>query len=103
MTDKKKISQWYRKWNYLYKPKEDFFFYIIENIEETTKEFNDLLEEARAMAYYSTSSNSSSRSFDRLACIIYYAKVNHIATPYDHVLNSRKDFEYKLNHLHKKE
>lgn len=90
----------YDKWDYHYKPRLEFFLEEASIVEGwLVKDFLIRLEQTRAMAYYSPCHGVADTAFNQLACIIYLAPLAGIETPYDHVLKSDKDFEYKLNHL----
>ena len=94
-------SEAYDRWDYPYKPGKDFFLEEAGIVEGWyIKDFLIRLERTRARAYYSQCQGEADMAFRQLACIIQLATLAGIRTPYDHVMKSDKDFEYKLNHLH---
>lgn len=63
-----------------------------------TDSFIEQLEKVRGQAYYSRIQSIADAGFNKLACLIYYAMVTGIETPFDS-LKSDKDFEWILNNL----
>lgn len=97
------LMELYKKWDYKYKPKYLYFSRTFDELIKRGFDFQEYLEEMRIQAYYSHHHPETDSGFDQLACLIYLAMAKGMKTPYDHILNSDKDFEYKLNHLHKEE
>lgn len=88
----------YKAWDYKFKPKYSIFLHEVE-VSSTKPSFVEYLREVRAKAYYSQDHTTCDYAFDVLACLIQIAIVEQIETPFDHVIKSDKDFEYKLNNL----
>ena len=97
MMSQEELGKLYEKWDYPYKPKKETFLYTAKQLENPNTDILEEIEDARADAYYRHGGNGA---FHRLACLLYYAMIHHISTPYDHVLLSNRDFEHKLNSLH---
>ncbi len=98
MTDGELIAI-YKAWDYKFKPKYPVFLHAA--IESSTKpSFVRYLREIRAQAYYTQSHTTGDYAFSVLACLIQIAIVKQIETPFDCVIKSDKDFEFKLNNLH---
>lgn len=97
MMSQEELEKLYEKWDYPYKPKKETFLYTAKQLENPNTDILEEIEDARADAYYRHGGNGA---FHRLACLLYYAMIHHISTPYDHVLLSNHDFEHKLNTLH---
>ncbi len=88
----------YKAWDYKFKPKYSIFLHEVF-VSSTKPSFVEYLKEVRAQAYYTQSQTTSFYAFDVLACLIQIAIVEQIETPFDSVIKSDKDFEYKLNNL----
>ena len=69
-------------------------------VSSTKPNFVEYLLEVRAKAYYTQSQTTCDYAFNVLACLIHIAAIEQIETPFDHVIRSDKDFEWKLNNLH---
>jgi hypothetical protein len=93
------LKDLYEKWDYQFKPKYGEFIDTYNDLVYKGYDFQGFLEEMCIKAYYSHSHPSTDIGFVRLACLIYLAMAKGMKTQYDHILNSDKDFEYKLNHL----
>lgn len=98
----KELEAYYHKWDYKYKPSIQKFFNYIPVFNDRDS-FIQKLENARCKAYYSQSQTIASHGFNELACLIYFAIINNMETPYDHIIKGKYDFEYKLNHLHEQD
>lgn len=96
------LMELYKKWDYKYKPEYLYFSRTFNELVMKDYDFLKYLEDARRMAYYSSRHTDAEVGFMQLACLIYLAMAKRMETPYDHVLNSDKDFELKLNSLHTK-
>lgn len=96
------LEQAYKKWNYTYKPSLGFFMDMIHPAYRFLDHdyFIEKLTETIAKAYFCPVHAIAHHGFNELACLIYFAMVTGIKTPYDHILKSDKDFEWKLNNLH---
>jgi uncharacterized protein YueI len=91
----------YKAWDYKFKPEYSIFLHAV--MESSTKpSFVKYLLEVRAIAYYTQSHSECDYAFKVLACLIHIAVIEQIETPFDHVINSDKDFEWKLNNLFEK-
>lgn len=89
----------YKAWDNRFKPECSFF--LREVMEASTKpSFVEYLREVRAKAYYTQSHTTCDYAFSVLACLIQIAIVEQIETPFDSVIKSDKDFEFKLNNLY---
>lgn len=92
------LASIYKAWGYKYKPEYSFFLHAV--MESSTKpSFVKYLLEVRAIAYYTQSQTECDYAFKVLACLIHIAAIEQIETPFDHVIRSDKDFEWKLNNL----
>lgn len=89
----------YKAWDYKFKPKYSIFLHEVE-VSSTKPSFVEYLQEVRAQAYYTQSKSTCDYAFDVLACLIQIAIVEQIETPFDSVIKSDKDFEFKLNNLY---
>lgn len=96
------LEEIYKEWDYQYKPKCSSFLSVVNNVVWHINDFVKYLLEIRAQAYYSQSHTECDYGFNVLACLIYIAILEKIETPFDHVINSDKDFEWKLNNLFEK-
>ena len=96
------LEEIYKEWDYKYKPKYSSFQSVVNNVVWHINDFVKYLLEIRAQAYYSQSHTECDYGFNVLACLIYIAFLEKIETPFDHVINSDKDFEWKLNNLFEK-
>ena len=94
------LEKIYKEWDYQYKPKRSSFISVVNNVGWHIKDFVEYLLEIRAQAYYAQSHPACDIGFNILACLIYIAIHEKIKTPFDHILNSDKGFEWKLNNLH---
>ena len=99
----KELWELYNKWDYEYKPSFDVFSDVFGRLGIKGFDFLGFLEDARHRAYYSHTHPTTDYGFEDLSCLIYLAMAKGMETPYDHVLKSDKDFEYKLNCLDKKD
>ncbi len=97
MMTQKELEQYYDQWDYPYKPKKEKFLSIAEMLDNPNIDILKEIDKVRAHAYYC---HGGDGCFQSLACLLYYAMIHHISTPYDHVLLSNRDFEHKLNCLH---
>lgn len=88
----------YKAWDYKFKPKYSIFLHEV-TVSSTKPNFVEYLLEIHAKAYYKQSHTICNYAFDVLACLIQIAIVAQIETPFDYVIKSDRDFEYKLNHL----
>ena len=96
------LEKIYKEWDYQYKPERSSFISEVNNVGWHIKDFVEYLLEIRAQAYYAQSHPACDIGFNILACLIYIAIHEKIKTPFDHILNSDKGFEWKLNNLHEK-
>lgn len=96
------LEKIYKEWDYQYKPERSSFISVVNNVGWHIKDFVEYLLEIRAQAYYAQSHPACDIGFNILACLIYIAIHEKIETPFDHVINSDKDFEWKLNNLFEK-
>lgn len=96
------LEEIYKEWDYKYKPECSSFLSVVNNVVWHINDFVKYLLEIRAKAYYSQSHTECDYGFNVLACLIYIAILEKIETPFDHVINSDKDFEWKLNNLFEK-
>ena len=96
---KEELERHYDNWDYPYKPSREMFLRIAMSANAIDYDVVENIERVRIDAYYS---HGGDTAFQILSCLLYYAVIDHIKTPYDHVLLSDKDFEYKLNHLDEK-
>jgi hypothetical protein len=96
------LEKIYKEWDYQYKPERSSFISVVNNVGWHIKDFVEYLLEIRAQAYYAQSHPACDIGFNILACLIYIAIHEKIKTPFDHILNSDKGFEWKLNNLHEK-
>jgi len=96
------LEKIYKEWDYQYKPERSSFISVVNNVGWHIKDFVEYLLEIRAQAYYAQSHQTCDIGFNILACLIYIAIIEKIETPFDHVINSDKDFEWKLNNLFEK-
>ena len=90
----------YQEWDYRYKPSFQLFNHVLQELMARGYDLPGYLEDARCRAYYSGSWPSADHGFMEVACLIYLAMAKGIPTPYDHVLNSGRSFEWKMNNLH---
>ena len=101
------IERYYRQWDYPYKPSLESFGRVVRDCERDGMVLEDYvrseIEHYRTEAYYSRCQSTAHSAFQRLMSLLYIAMVNDVRTPYNHVLKSDKNFEYKLNNLHRKE
>ena len=97
------LRELYKKWDYKYKPEYLYFSRTFDELIKRGFDFLEYLEEMRIQAYYSHHHPETDAGFNQLASLIYLAMAKGMQTPYDHVLKSDKDFEYKLNHLDKED
>lgn len=88
----------YKAWDYKFKPKYSIFTHEVF-VSSTKPNFVEYLKEVRAQAYYTQNKTTCDYAFSMLACLIQIAIVEQIETPFDSVIKSDKDFEYKLNNL----
>lgn len=88
----------YKAWDYQYKPQFSCFLHEVVTV-SNQHSFLEYLLRVRAQAYYAQSHPACDQGFDALACLIHIAFTQKIETPFDHVINSDKDFEWKLNNL----
>lgn len=105
MNEKLHNEKWkraYENWDYPYKPKFDFFMEIIKIAERDNHNILEDIEDSRGFAYFSGAQSVANYYFDRLSCLLYYAQVNNIEHPYAHVMQTDKDWEWKINNLHEK-
>lgn len=91
----------YKAWDYKFKPKYSIFLHEVI-VSSTKPSFVEYLREVRAQAYYTQSQTTCDYAFNVLACLIHIAVIEQIETPFDHVIRSDKDFEWKLNNLFEK-
>lgn len=96
------LEKIYKEWDYQYKPKFYCFFQTCMEVSLLKSDFVDYMLQIRAKAYYSGNHTTADYGFNVLACLIYIAILEKIETPFDHVINSDKDFEWKLNNLFEK-
>lgn len=96
------LEKIYQEWDYQYKPERSSFISVVNNVGWHIENFVEYLLEIRAQAYYAQSHPTCDIGFNILACLIYIAIIEKIETPFDHVINSDKDFEWKLNNLFEK-
>lgn len=94
------LEKIYKEWDYQYKPERSSFISVVNNVGWHIENFVEYLLEIRAQAYYAQSHPACDIGFNILACLIYIAIHEKIETPFDHILNSDKGFEWKLNNLH---
>ncbi len=92
----------YKSWDYKYKPQYSRFIDEVTTI-LNQQSFVEYLLQVRGQAYYAQSHWECDHGFNGLACLIYIAIIQKIDTPFDHVIKSDKDFEWKLNNLHFKQ
>lgn len=95
------LASIYKAWGYKYKPEYSLFLHEVV-VSSTKPSFVEYLREVRAQAYYTQSQTTCNYAFKVLACLIHIAVIEQIETPFDHVINSDKDFEWKLNNLFEK-
>ena len=93
------LASIYKAWGYKYKPEYSLFLHEVV-VSSTKPNFVEYLLEVRAQAYYTQSKTTCDYAFKVLACLIHIAAIEQIETPFDHVIKSDKDFEWKLNNLH---
>lgn len=89
----------YKAWDYHYKPKYSCFLHTAITLVTEQSDFVRYMLRIRAQAYYSGNHTDADYGFNVLACLIYIAIIEKIETPFDHVIKSDKDFEWKLNNL----
>lgn len=89
----------YKAWDYQYKPKYSCFLHTTITLVTEQSDFVRYMLRIRAQAYYSGNHTDADYGFNVLACLIYIAIIEKIETPFDHVIKSDKDFEWKLNNL----
>lgn len=96
------LEKIYKEWDYQYKPEYEFFFTVVMDVACYKSDFVEYMQQIRFRAYYSPHHTESDYNFNVLACLIYISVIEKIETPFDHVINSDKDFEWKLNNLFEK-